>query len=109
MADRRCPRRAGSWPRRRCIAVRRGFSLEFHAETDEWAGDLRTVTRAGLPSIGVVDRPAYVSAQGIELRRALTDPDANLHGIMPAATTDAVVVPFSAESAKRRRGLLLWL
>ena len=30
--------------------VLRGFSIEFSAETDEWAGDLRTVTRAGLPS-----------------------------------------------------------
>ena len=54
--------------------VLRGFSIEFSAETDEWAGDLRTVTRAGLPSIGVVDRPAFASAQGIELRRSLTNP-----------------------------------
>ena len=54
--------------------VLRGFSIEFHAETDEWLGDLRTVTRAGLPSIGVVDRPAFASAQGIELRRSLANP-----------------------------------
>ena len=89
--------------------VLRGFSIEFNAETDEWAGDLRTVTRAGLPAIGVVDRPAYVSAQGIELRRALTDPGANPGRIMPGATTGAVVVPISDVSGKRRRGLLLWL
>ena len=54
--------------------VLRGFSIEFNATTDQWAGDVRTVTAAELPSIGVVDRPAYLSAQGIELRRALVDP-----------------------------------
>ena len=89
--------------------VLRGFSIEFNAEQDEWQGDLRTVTRAGLPSIGVVDRPAFASAQGIELRRSLVDPGANPGRIMPGATTGAVVVPISAESGKRRRGLLLWL
>ena len=89
--------------------VLRGFSIEFSAETDEWAGDLRTVTRAGLPSIGVVDRPAFASAQGIELRRSLVDPGANPGRIMPSATTGAVVVPISDVSGKRRRGLLLWL
>ena len=89
--------------------VLRGFSIEFHAETDEWLGDLRTVTRAGLPAIGVVDRPAYVSAQGIELRRALTDPAANPGRIMPGATTGAVVVPPRADNAKPGRRLRLWL
>ena len=50
----------------------RGYSVEFDAGADEWLGDLRTVTAAALPSIGVVDRPAYLSAEGIEIRRALT-------------------------------------
>jgi len=49
--------------------VLRGFSIEFEARADSWAGDLRTVAAADLPSIGVVDRPAYDSAQGIEVRR----------------------------------------
>lgn len=49
--------------------VLRGFSIEFEARADQWAGDLRTVAAADLPSIGVVDRPAYVSAEGLELRR----------------------------------------
>ena len=40
-------------------------AIEFSTpSTDEWQGDLRTVTRAGLPSIGVVDRPAFASAAG---------------------------------------------
>ena len=47
----------------------RGYSIEFDAGADQWAGELRTVTAAALPSIGVVDRPAYVSAEGIEIRR----------------------------------------
>ena len=51
----------------------RGFSIEFDAGADQWAGDLRTVTAAALPSIGVVDRPAYTSAEGIEIRRALPE------------------------------------
>ena len=89
--------------------VLRGFSIEFSAETDEWAGDLRTVTRAGLPSIGVVDRPAFASAQGIELRRSLANPAANPGGIMQPATTDAVVVPPRADNAKPGRRLRLWL
>ena len=72
--------------------VLRGFSIEFNAEHDEWSGDLRTVTRAGLPSIGVVDRPAYVSAQGIELRRALAN---------PADTAGVQVPPVTGE---RREG-----
>ena len=66
--------------------VLRGFSIEFSAETDEWAGDLRTVTRAGLPSIGVVDRPAFASAQGIELRRSLTNPADTRGGHVPPDT-----------------------
>ena len=66
--------------------VLRGFSIEFNAATDEWLGDLRTVTAAALPSIGVVDRPAYLSAEGIEIRRVHgvaapgTDPPANAGG-----------------------------
>ena len=47
----------------------RGYSIEFDAGADQWAGELRTVTAAALPSIGVVDRPAYLSAEGIEIRR----------------------------------------
>ena len=47
----------------------RGFSIEFDAGADQWAGELRTVTAAALPSIGVVDKPAYMSAEGIEVRR----------------------------------------
>ena len=54
--------------------VLKGYSVEFDADADEWLGDLRTVTAAALPSIGVVDRPAYTSAEGIEIRRALTRP-----------------------------------
>ena len=54
--------------------VLRGYSVEFNATADQWAGELRTVTAAALPSIGVVDRPAYMSAEGIEIRRALTRP-----------------------------------
>ena len=89
--------------------VLRGFSIEFSAETDEWLGDLRTVTRAGLPSIGVVDRPAFASAQGIELRRSLVDPGANPGRIMPGATTGAVVVSPRADNAKPGRRMRLWL
>ena len=97
--------------------VLRGFSIEFNAEHDEWQGDLRTVTRAGLPSIGVVDRPAFASAQGIELRRSLANPaDTGGVHIPPGAAggREGAILGDSfprerAETPKRRRGLLLWL
>ena len=42
----------------------RGYSIEFDAATDEWLGDLRTVTAAALPAVAVVDKPAYLSGRG---------------------------------------------
>lgn len=39
--------------------VLRGLSLEFMAKRETWRGDLRTIQRATLSGIGVVDRPAY--------------------------------------------------
>ena len=51
----------------------RGYSVEFDAGADEWLGDLRTVTAAALPSHsrrGSSRRT--LSAEGIEIRRALT-------------------------------------
>ena len=88
--------------------VLRGYSIEFNAVRDQWQGDLRTVTAAGLPSIGVVDRPAYLSSQGIELRRALVDPAVETGGIMPAATPGAAAVPSRPENPKPARRRRLW-
>lgn len=43
--------------------ILRGFSVEFRALEDEWDGNHRTVTRAELVGIALVDRPAYTDAQ----------------------------------------------
>ena len=92
--------------------VLRGFSNRVQRpSTDEWQGDLRTVTRAGLPSIGVVDRPAFASAQGIELRRSLANPaDTAWCPYYHPAPADAVKVAILGDSfpgdpgPKRRNG-----
>ena len=39
--------------------ILRGFSLEFRALQDQWSGQHRTVKRARLYGIGLVDIPAY--------------------------------------------------
>ena len=39
--------------------ILRGLSLEFRADAENWNGNLRTVTRASLGGIGLVDIPAY--------------------------------------------------
>ena len=39
--------------------VLRGLSLEFHATRETWTGTLKTVQRARLAGVAVVDRPAY--------------------------------------------------
>ena len=75
--------------------VLRGYSIEFSTERDRWEGDLRVIEAAGLPSIAVVDRPAYLSATGIELRRSLTNP----------ADTGGVHVP--PATGGRREGAIL--
>ena len=104
--------------------VLRGFSIEFDATRDQWAGELRTVTAAALPSIGVVDRPAYVSAEGIEIRRmayapgdVANRPDSGGVQVPPWQSEGAYRadmagpgVQNNADSApRRRRRLFLWL
>ena len=42
--------------------ILRGLSLEFVATREQWAGNLRTIQRAELRGIGVVDRPAYADS-----------------------------------------------
>ena len=42
--------------------ILRGLSLEFRAQKEQWEGNLRTVRKALLTGIGVVDRPAYTDA-----------------------------------------------
>ena len=39
--------------------VLRGLSLEFRAVTERWSGNVRTIEKALLFGVGVVDRPAY--------------------------------------------------
>lgn len=50
----------------------RGASVEFRAITDEWADDLRTIVRARLVAIGLVDSPQYAGAVA-EARAKLAD------------------------------------
>lgn len=50
-----------------------GMSIEFGGVEASWAGDLRTVTRAVLTGVGVVDRPAYEGSQ-LERVRTLENP-----------------------------------
>ena len=42
--------------------ILRGLSVEFHAIRERMAGDVRTIERAELVGIGLVDRPAYLDA-----------------------------------------------
>ena len=90
----------------------RGLSIEFYAYEDQWAGSLRTVTRAALPSVGLVDKPAYLGSLGIELRRLDTGgvqlpPGAG--GRRDGAILGDSFPLVAVETPKRRRGLLLWL
>ena len=39
--------------------ILRGLSLEFVAIRETWRGSLRTVSKATLRAVGIVDRPAY--------------------------------------------------
>ena len=47
--------------------VLRGLSVEFKSLRDSWSDSLRTVHRAALGGIGLVDRPAYPT--GVEARQ----------------------------------------
>ena len=51
--------------------VLRGFSVEFRAIQDRFEGSLRRIARAALLGLGIVDRPAYQGAEGLQVRRAL--------------------------------------
>ncbi len=46
----------------------KGLSLSFRAIEQRMEDGIRTITRAGLTAIAVVDRPAYAGAGDIELR-----------------------------------------
>ena len=50
--------------------VLRGLSVEFRAVTDRIEGNLRRVVKATLQGLGIVDRPAYDGAGGLEVRVA---------------------------------------
>ena len=50
--------------------VLRGLSVEFRAIRDKWEGNLRRVARAALEGLGIVDRPSYQGAEGLEVRVA---------------------------------------
>ena len=45
----------------------RGLSVEFHAEVERRSEGTRTILRAALPALGIVDEPAY-SGSAVELR-----------------------------------------
>ena len=57
--------------------ILRGFSLEFHAQAEEWAGDLRTVTRCLVPAFSLVDKPAH---GGCDVDLAMRSRPAHLPG-----------------------------
>ena len=44
-----------------------GLSVEFHATDEARSADTRTIRRAALPALGIVDDPAY-PASGVEVR-----------------------------------------
>ena len=58
----------------------RGLSVEFFAIAERRAGGVRTVTRAGLPAIGLVDIGSHEST--VELRRAAATLDLELRARM---------------------------
>ena len=52
--------------------ILRGFSLEFRAQEDAWEGQTRTVKRALVTGLGIVDIPAYRESE-IATRQAVMD------------------------------------
>lgn len=55
-----------------------GLSIEFHCQRDSWLGALRTIQRATLTGISVVDTPAYPDATVEARMRAVA-----AHGAQP--------------------------
>lgn len=43
--------------------IMRGFSIEFRSLRDRWDGTVRTVERAALVGLAIVDRPAYPASK----------------------------------------------
>ena len=44
------------------VGILTGLSVEFFCEDHEWQGEVRSITRAHLTAVGVVDQPAYPPA-----------------------------------------------
>ena len=49
-----------------------GLSIEFESLSENWKGELRSIARAYLGGLGVVDSPSYKGSQGLSVRRILT-------------------------------------
>lgn len=54
--------------------ILRGFSVEFHALSDEWRAETRIVNTARLTGFALVDRPAYPESVIAERMRAPAEP-----------------------------------
>ena len=48
--------------------VLRGFSVEFNARRERYNADTRIIEAAGLPGLGLVDKPAYPQSVVMEIR-----------------------------------------
>ena len=49
--------------------VLRGLSIEFEPVEEDWSGDLRTIRKARLHGVALVDRPAYPESTAALARR----------------------------------------
>ena len=54
--------------------VLRGLSMEFRAEKERWEGRNRTILRATVSGLGIVDKPAYRGSVFEQRYRAATAP-----------------------------------
>ena len=64
-----------------------GLSVEFHALQQRRTADMRTITEATLPALGIVDDPAY-PASGVEARQRGRGVGGEYRYNMPRVTSD---------------------
>lgn len=57
-----------------------GLSVEFRATSDTWEGTTRTIHKADLYGLALVDKPAYPASQVVSVRHADAQPARRRYG-----------------------------